>query len=63
MPSAKPSVISGIAGWLALLAVPPAVYFFGVISDIDEQAALFAAMLAQGLKYDMWSTPSSVWRA
>lgn len=46
MPAATPSVASELAGWLAFLAVPPAVYFFGVAADIDEQAALFAAILA-----------------
>ena len=35
-----------LVGWLAFLVAPPAVYAAGVAGNVDEQAALFAAILA-----------------
>ncbi len=37
---------SELVGWFLFLVVPPTVYVAGVSADADEQAALFAAILA-----------------
>lgn len=37
---------SELVGWLLFLVVPPMVYVAGVSADADEQAALFASILA-----------------